>query len=92
LPLYYLADATITLLRRVLSGERFWRAHREHFYQKATQGGLSHARVVEAILLANLALLGLALWASVASPWPPLGLGALAVAALLAYLATRRGG
>ena len=92
LPLYYLADATITLLGRVLRGERFWRAHREHFYQKATQGGLSHARVVEAILIANLALLGLALWASVASPWPPLGLGGLVVAALLAYLGTRRGG
>ncbi len=91
LPLYYVADATITLLRRVLRGERFWRAHREHFYQKATQGGLSHARVVETILVANLVLLGLALWASVASPWLPLGLGGLAVAALLAFLGTRQG-
>ena len=90
LPLYYLADATITLLSRVLRGERFWRAHRQHFYQRATEGGLSHAQVVEAMLLANLVLLGLALWASTASPWLPLALGALTVAALLVFLVRRR--
>jgi len=90
LPLYYLADATITLGRRILQGERFWRAHRQHFYQRAVQSGLSHASVVEAIISANLALLGLALWASAASPWLPLVLGALVVAALLAFLGSRR--
>ena len=36
LPLYYLADATITLLRRLARGERVWQAHRSHFYQQAT--------------------------------------------------------
>ena len=36
LPLYYLADATLTLLRRMLRREDFWSAHRSHFYQKAT--------------------------------------------------------
>ncbi|HEX7198868.1 MAG TPA: glycosyltransferase family 4 protein, partial [Dongiaceae bacterium] len=29
LPLYFLADATITLARRLLRGERVWQAHRE---------------------------------------------------------------
>ena len=38
LPLYYLADATITLLRRLARGEKVWQAHREHFYQKALGG------------------------------------------------------
>jgi UDP-GlcNAc:undecaprenyl-phosphate/decaprenyl-phosphate GlcNAc-1-phosphate transferase len=28
-------DATFTLLRRWLRGEKVWRAHREHFYQRA---------------------------------------------------------
>ncbi|WP_346840199.1 glycosyltransferase family 4 protein [Microbulbifer sp. SAOS-129_SWC] len=28
-------DATLTLLRRVLSGQRWWEAHREHFYQRS---------------------------------------------------------
>ena len=40
LPLYYLADATITLLRRLVKGEPFWQAHRTHFYQRATDHGL----------------------------------------------------
>src|SRR5207253_7261228 len=33
LPLYYLADGTITLLRRIANRERFWEAHRSHLYQ-----------------------------------------------------------
>ena len=41
LPLYYLADATITLLRRLARGERVWEAHRSHFYQQATDNGFS---------------------------------------------------
>src|ERR1700737_701693 len=36
LPLYYLSDATVTLLRRLVRGEPFWAAHRSHFYQRAT--------------------------------------------------------
>ncbi len=35
LPLYYLADATITLLRRLTRGESVTVAHRDHFYQRA---------------------------------------------------------
>ena len=45
LPAYYVADATVTLLRRLLNGEKIWQAHRHHFYQRAVQGGASHARV-----------------------------------------------
>ena len=63
LPLYYLADATITLLRRAARGEKVWRAHREHYYQKAVQGGLSHAAVSGAVFAANLLLVALALTA-----------------------------
>ena len=37
LPLYYFADATITLMRRAIRGEKVWHAHREHFYQRAVQ-------------------------------------------------------
>jgi UDP-N-acetylmuramyl pentapeptide phosphotransferase/UDP-N-acetylglucosamine-1-phosphate transferase len=36
LPLYYLADATVTLLRRIAQREPFWAAHRTQFYQRAT--------------------------------------------------------
>ena len=44
LPLYYLADATITLARRVAKGEPFWQAHRTHFYQRATDNGFTVPR------------------------------------------------
>ncbi|HXP97000.1 MAG TPA: glycosyltransferase family 4 protein [Telmatospirillum sp.] len=63
LPAYYLTDATLTLTRRALRGERIWEAHRQHFYQKAIQGGASHACVASIILLANAILIILA-WLS----------------------------
>ncbi|WP_341772387.1 dTDP-4-dehydrorhamnose 3,5-epimerase family protein [Burkholderia pseudomallei] len=30
----FIADASVTLLRRLLRGEKFWQAHREHYYQR----------------------------------------------------------
>jgi UDP-N-acetylmuramyl pentapeptide phosphotransferase/UDP-N-acetylglucosamine-1-phosphate transferase len=41
LPLYYLADASVTLVRRVAAGEPFWQAHRSHFYQRACDLGFA---------------------------------------------------
>lgn len=57
LPLYFLADATLTLLWRLLRGERVWLAHRRHFYQRAVQRGLAHAAVVRRVAVADLALI-----------------------------------
>jgi len=95
LPLYYLADATITLVRRIARGEKFWHAHRDHFYQAAIKRGLTHARVSTAIALVNLLLIGLALFSVLAAPgtlWPWLALLAagILVALLLAWLAGPR--
>lgn len=60
LPLYYLADATITLACRITRGEPIWRAHRTHFYQRATDNGFSVTAIVTRVLLVNLALAALA--------------------------------
>lgn len=90
LPLYYLADATWTLGRRALRGEKLWRAHREHFYQRAVQRGFSHAAVAGRIAACNLLLVVLAVAAIFAPPgltWIPLGLALLAVIMLLFMLA-----
>lgn len=38
----FIADASVTLLRRCLSGERFWQAHRGHYYQRMVRGGFGH--------------------------------------------------
>jgi UDP-N-acetylmuramyl pentapeptide phosphotransferase/UDP-N-acetylglucosamine-1-phosphate transferase len=61
LPLYYLADATITLFRRLTNRERFWDAHRSHFYQRATDHGFSVGQVVTDVFLLNVFLAGLAI-------------------------------
>ncbi len=60
LPLYYLADATITLLRRLANGEPVWQAHRSHFYQRATDIGFSVYQIVGRVFLLNIALIALA--------------------------------
>jgi UDP-N-acetylmuramyl pentapeptide phosphotransferase/UDP-N-acetylglucosamine-1-phosphate transferase len=61
LPLYYLADATLTLLRRIAGGEPFWAGHRSHFYQRATDNGFSVIDVVGAVFMLNLVLAALAI-------------------------------
>jgi UDP-N-acetylmuramyl pentapeptide phosphotransferase/UDP-N-acetylglucosamine-1-phosphate transferase len=90
LPLYFLADATITLLRRLWRGERVWQAHREHFYQRAVQRGHGHAAVVQRVIAADLVLIGCGCAAE--NGWPTLGLvvAAATVAVLLAWLAAAR--
>lgn len=69
LPLYYLADATVTLARRIARRERIWEAHRSHFYQLATARGFTVAEVIGRVLLVNTALVALAL-ISVVEPEP----------------------
>jgi UDP-N-acetylmuramyl pentapeptide phosphotransferase/UDP-N-acetylglucosamine-1-phosphate transferase len=61
LPGYYLADATITIVRRALAGEAVWQAHAKHFYQRAVQRGLGHARVARFIAAGNVFLALIAL-------------------------------
>ena len=40
----FIVDASLTLVARLLRGERPWRAHREHVYQRMVSGGLGHRR------------------------------------------------
>lgn len=86
LPLYYLVDATSTLLRRASRGGRFWEPHREHAYQRAVQGGLTHGAVVYRVGLCNLCLIGAALLAVAAGPVAGLAMAVLCVAALMIEL------
>jgi len=66
LPLYYLAAATLTLMRRSLSGERIWQAHRTHYYQRATDRGLTVSEIVARVFAANLGLAVLAVLSVIA--------------------------
>jgi UDP-N-acetylmuramyl pentapeptide phosphotransferase/UDP-N-acetylglucosamine-1-phosphate transferase len=82
LPLYYLADASVTLVRRIAAGEPFWQAHRSHFYQRACDLGFSVPDIVGRVFLTNLALAGLA-WATVAKHDPTVIAASLAIGAAL---------
>lgn len=42
----FISDATVTLLRRLLQGERVWEAHRSHYYQRLVQLGWGHRKTV----------------------------------------------
>ena len=95
LPLYYLLDTTITLLRRIARRERFWEAHRSHFYQRATDSGFSVPAIVARVVLVNLVLAALAL-VTVAADRAFVSLAALAVSSavvawlLLSFARTKR--
>jgi len=56
----YLADSGVTLLHRIVKKEKWWQAHRSHFYQRAVQSGYSHAQVSLGVMVINLLLAVLA--------------------------------
>lgn len=87
LPLYYLADATLTLLLRIARREPFWAAHRTHFYQRATNNGFTVPRVIREVFVLNAVLAALAMIAAamdtITASAVSLLAGALAVALVL---------
>jgi UDP-N-acetylmuramyl pentapeptide phosphotransferase/UDP-N-acetylglucosamine-1-phosphate transferase len=91
LPLYYLADSSITLSRRIWRNERVWRAHREHFYQQATARGLSHAQVSMLICGNNILLVVLSIF-SLNRPFAALCGAFIVVSGLLLILRGRKNG
>lgn len=59
----FIADASVTLLKRLLRRERFWQAHREHYYQRMVRLGMGHAHTAASWYAVMLAGIMLALWA-----------------------------
>jgi len=80
IPLYYLVDATFTLVKRGLGGQKIWHAHKEHSYQHAARNAGNHAKIVVRIVILNVVLTGLALW----SIFQPLAAVAIALAITVA--------
>jgi len=82
MPLYYLADATITLFRRLIRREPFWEGHRTHFYQRATDKGFTTTAVVVRVFVVNVGL-GILAVISVVVPGRPSEIAALTIGAIL---------
>ena len=59
----FIADATLTLLKRMLARERFWEAHNKHYYQRLVRMGWSHRDTALAEYSLMLGCGATALWA-----------------------------
>jgi UDP-N-acetylmuramyl pentapeptide phosphotransferase/UDP-N-acetylglucosamine-1-phosphate transferase len=42
----FIVDASVTLIMRIIRRERFWEAHKTHYYQRLVQLGWGHRRTV----------------------------------------------
>jgi UDP-GlcNAc:undecaprenyl-phosphate/decaprenyl-phosphate GlcNAc-1-phosphate transferase len=83
----FIADASVTLARRLLRGEEVWRAHREHYYQRLVRIGWGHRKTAIAeyfLMLAagSSALLGL--------EWPQAAQAGLCAVWLAIYVVLMR--
>jgi UDP-N-acetylmuramyl pentapeptide phosphotransferase/UDP-N-acetylglucosamine-1-phosphate transferase len=56
----FIVDASVTLTRRALRGEKIWRAHRSHYYQRVVLLGASHRQLAVAAYALMLAMAALA--------------------------------
>jgi len=62
LPFYFFLEGSITVIRRLLRGDKLAHAHREHFYQRLIRAGWSHSRTSVWIWVLQLAVIALACW------------------------------
>jgi Fuc2NAc and GlcNAc transferase len=79
----FLADATLTLIRRAAHGERFYHAHRNHAYQRLSRVWSSHSRVSTGVLILNLFLGALVLIRTL-YPWLPVIVAVVSIVTLAA--------
>lgn len=56
----FIVDASVTLVRRGLRGEKIWQAHRSHYYQRVVLLGASHRQLALAAYALMLAMAALA--------------------------------
>ena len=76
----FLADATLTLVRRVVSGDQWWSAHRTHAFQLLITNGWSPDRLMWSLVALNVFVC----WPLAA--WAVLRNGMATIAALLALI------
>ncbi len=83
----FIVDASVTLGRRALRGEKVWQAHRSHYYQRVVLMGASHRQLALAAWGLMLACSGLALFLLAAPQQAPALLILLALTYLTIFLA-----
>ncbi len=56
----FIVDASVTLARRALGGERIWQAHRSHYYQRVVLLGATHRQLAVTVYVLMLTMAALA--------------------------------
>jgi len=56
----FIVDASVTLVRRTLRGEKIWQAHRSHYYQRVVLLGATHRQLALSAYVLMLAMAALA--------------------------------
>jgi UDP-N-acetylmuramyl pentapeptide phosphotransferase/UDP-N-acetylglucosamine-1-phosphate transferase len=69
LPAYFVADASFTLLRRLLAKQSIFEAHSAHAYQKAIRAGMAHDAVSRHVIGLNIVLLMVASLSTLHPAW-----------------------
>lgn len=64
----FIADSTVTLIKRLFRGERIWQAHREHYYQRLVQNGFGHRNTALSAYVLMLTVGASAVWADKQEP------------------------
>ena len=69
--LYFFLEGGAAILRRMLTGEKWWEPHREHFFQRLNRSGYGHTRTTVLIICIQ-CLVILFIWGAVSYKWPPI--------------------
>jgi UDP-N-acetylmuramyl pentapeptide phosphotransferase/UDP-N-acetylglucosamine-1-phosphate transferase len=80
----FVCDATLTLVKRLLRGERVWQAHRDHYYQRLVRMGFGHRATAAIEYVVMLGCAATALAARAGSPAEQFAALAAATVALIA--------
>ncbi|MBG0741276.1 glycosyltransferase family 4 protein [Paeniglutamicibacter antarcticus] len=86
--LIYLADTFVTLIRRIIAGERWYAPHRQHAYQRLVIVGLSHLQATAVVTIATVATSILGVLAARAGTAASVPMGILCAAVVVLYLRT----
>ena len=83
----FIIDATVTVIRRMIDGQKWYEAHRSHAYQRVARQLKSHKKVSALVTVINITWLLPIAWLSAARPefgwwltltaWIPLGAAAM---------------
>ena len=71
----FIVDASVTLARRSLRGEKVWQAHHEHYYQRLVKNGFGHRNTALHGYILMLAVGSSAVWAAQQEAMAQFGVG-----------------